>query len=218
LPHPGHLGTASHPPISRRLGVRERQIPPLRRSSKAAASLPHSRSRPFVFINILALFPGFSMPLSRFHAKGAKSHHPQPLLIRGGEPGNSPPWIRRGQGWLIFVPILCFHIHSGFVPPIILARGLAQTPKCGVCDVPKGHVRRPPDPTRRAPSAHRRRSKTTSAPAQDFLTLSFVFIDRSQRNESPRCHRMQKLHLSKYPPAKPGALVCEPLKAARRSR
>jgi hypothetical protein len=52
------------------------------------------------------------MPQSRFPAKGAKSHHPPPLLIRGGEPGNSPPWIRRGQEWLISESFLCFHRHS----------------------------------------------------------------------------------------------------------
>jgi len=28
---------------------------------------------------------------------------------------DSPPWIRRGQGWLISGPVLCFHTHSRFV-------------------------------------------------------------------------------------------------------
>ena len=51
-------------------------------------------------------------------AKTAKSHHPQPLLIRGGESANSPPWIRRGQGWSITTPVVCIHQHSGFVPSI----------------------------------------------------------------------------------------------------
>jgi hypothetical protein len=75
--------------------------------------------RSFVFIDILALFPHFSMPQSRFHAKVSKSHHPPPLLIRGGEPENSPPWIRRGQGWLIAESFLCFHRHSRIVRRIL---------------------------------------------------------------------------------------------------
>ncbi len=53
----------------------------------------------------------------------AKSHHPQPLLVRGGEPGDSPRWIRRGQGWLISVPFLCFHRHSRFVFPVCPTSG-----------------------------------------------------------------------------------------------
>jgi hypothetical protein len=59
LPYPGHLGTASRPPTSRRRGVRVRQLPHLRRNSTAAALLPHSESRSFVFIDILALFRRF---------------------------------------------------------------------------------------------------------------------------------------------------------------
>jgi len=35
---------------------------------------------------------------------------------------------------------------------------------------------------------------------------------------SPRRHRNRALNLSKYPPAEPGALDCEPLKAACRGR
>jgi hypothetical protein len=45
-------------------------------------------------------------------------------------------------------------------------------PRC-----PEGTRSTSPTPTRSAPSAHCRRSKATSAPAQDFLTLSFVFIN-----------------------------------------
>ena len=54
----------------------------------------------------------------RFHAKAQRTPSPTtpyPLLIRGGEPENSPPLIRRGQGWLISEPVLCFHRHSRFV-------------------------------------------------------------------------------------------------------
>ena len=57
--------------------------------------------RSFVFIDILALFSRFSMAQTRFRAKVSKSHHPQRVLVRGGESENSPPWISRGQEWSI---------------------------------------------------------------------------------------------------------------------
>jgi hypothetical protein len=34
----------------------------------------------------------------------------------------SPLSIRSGYGWSISAPILCFHIHSGFVPSILLLK------------------------------------------------------------------------------------------------
>jgi hypothetical protein len=62
-----------------------------------------------------------------------------------------PPLIRRGQGWSIAVPILCFHRHSRFVPQktslnnrlsaLALPFPDGADPALWVCDVPKGQAR-----------------------------------------------------------------------------
>jgi len=66
--------------------------------------------------------PSFSSLRTRFHAKAQSAQRPQsptipdPSSSEEGRLGNSPAWLRRGQGWLISAPTLCFHRHSRFVP------------------------------------------------------------------------------------------------------
>ena len=83
-----------------------------------------------------------------------------------------------------FYRVFCFHRHSRIVPrktalkhqPSATASGWRR-PGCVGSAMSRrdrsGHVLQS-SPV--APSAHRRRSKTTSAPAHDFFTEPFVFI------------------------------------------
>jgi len=113
-------GTPPAPPQPRR-GGRCLEFPSLDMEGTEGIDFP-----PVLCFHIHSGFvpPFFAInnPVSRQDAKCAKvakGHHPLPLLNRGGESGawNSPPCTRRGQGRSIFQPVLCFHIHSGFVPP-----------------------------------------------------------------------------------------------------
>jgi len=84
--------------------------------------------------------PSFSSLQTRFHAKadGRKGRKvppaPTPPHLRRGA-RKLPSLIRRGQGWLISAPTLCFHRHSRFVPsffviPNPVSRQGAKVRKC----------------------------------------------------------------------------------------
>jgi len=78
-------------------------------------NFPSGRSQilSFVFIYILALFRRF------LWAKNQRHQRPSPWGEGGesSEPGEGS--LRMGLTTRLFGLILCFHIHSGFVPPIL---------------------------------------------------------------------------------------------------
>jgi len=83
----------------------------------------------------------------------------------------------------LFVIILCFHIHSGFVPSKINLGGhlsalsypiqAAADPRCaGSAMSQRDRAREGGQSARTAPPAHRRRLKATSAPARPIQSCS----------------------------------------------